>query len=79
MSVKKCSLIILSNDNGAFNPPPYLDIHGEVDRGLRRGKPQFLNVKRYAEFRKLWQSHAFPSIVARRLEHVIDSGGWRTL
>lgn len=35
LSVKRCVLILLHNDNGWFMNAPYLDSHGEVDLGLR--------------------------------------------
>src|SRR6266550_4620068 len=33
--VKRCSLLYLYAGNGAFLPPPYLDIHGEIDVSMR--------------------------------------------
>ena len=60
-------------------PPPYLDAHGETDLGLKRGKPLFLNKKRYDELRKLWLTHGIPSFVARKIEQSFDYGGWITL
>ena len=32
--VKRCSLLYLYAGNGVFLPPPYLDIHGEIDISL---------------------------------------------
>jgi hypothetical protein len=33
---KKCALLFLhGNNRGMFFEPPYLDVHGEVDMGLR--------------------------------------------
>ncbi|KAI7861581.1 hypothetical protein BDF14DRAFT_1867467 [Spinellus fusiger] len=79
LSVKRCVLILLHNGNGWFIDAPYLDSHGEVDQGLRRGKPQFLNVKRYAEIRKLWLQHTIPIYIARQIEANYDIGGWTTM
>lgn len=59
--------------------PPYMDIHGESDLGLRRGRPLFLNTKRYDELRKLWLMNGIPSYVARKMEQVYDVGGWMTM
>jgi E3 ubiquitin-protein ligase UBR1 len=78
MIIKKCSLLFLCKKNGSFFSSPYLDIHGEVDLGLKRGKPQFLNLKRYQEFRKVWLNHGIPSLVARKMEQAFDGGGWTT-
>ena len=33
--VKRCSLLYLHAGNGTFAPPPYLDVHGEVDMSMR--------------------------------------------
>ncbi|KAJ3037015.1 hypothetical protein HDV00_002148 [Rhizophlyctis rosea] len=77
--IKKCIVLILHGDNGNFMNPPYLDAHGEVDVGLRRGRPQYLNMRRYDEIRKLWLTHGIPSFVARKIEQSIDFGGWPTL
>ncbi|KAK4513088.1 uncharacterized protein ATC70_000126 [Mucor velutinosus] len=79
LSVKRCVLILLHNGNGWFMNAPYLDPHGEVDQGLRHGRPQYLNAKRYAEIRKLWLQHNIPIYVARQIEANYDIGGWTTL
>ncbi|KAI9487149.1 MAG: hypothetical protein EXX96DRAFT_605151 [Benjaminiella poitrasii] len=79
LSVKRCVLILLHNGNGWFMNAPYLDPHGEVDQGLRHGRPQYLNVKRYAEIRKLWLQHSIPIYVARQIEANYDIGGWTTI
>lgn len=79
LSVKRCVLILLHNGNGWFINAPYLDPHGEVDQGLRHGRPQYLNAKRYAEIRKLWLQHNIPIYVARQIEANYDIGGWTTL
>lgn len=94
--VKRCSLLYLYAGNGAFLPPPYLDIHGEIDVSMRcvfevgwwsiftdmlsrRGRRQFLHPARWEEVRKMWLNHGIPTIVARKLESTIDTGGWETL
>ncbi|TPX55891.1 hypothetical protein PhCBS80983_g04953 [Powellomyces hirtus] len=77
--IKKCVIYLMHNDNGCFIHPPYLDSHGEVDVGLRRGRPQYLNQKRYDELSKLWLTHGIPSFVARKIESTFDVGGWITL
>ncbi|ORX55573.1 hypothetical protein DM01DRAFT_1382719 [Hesseltinella vesiculosa] len=79
LSVKRCVLIFLHNGNGWFMNAPYLDAHGEVDQNLRRGRPQFLNTKRYSEIRRLWLQHQIPIYVARQIEATYDIGGWSTL
>ncbi|KAF7365509.1 E3 ubiquitin-protein ligase [Mycena venus] len=77
--VKRCMLLYIYSNNGTFSPPPYLDAHGEVDISMRRGRRQYLHVARWEEVRKTWLSHGIPTIIARRLEASLDSGGWETL
>jgi len=46
---------------------------------LRRGRPQFLNQKRYDDIVKLWLQHNIPVYVGRKLEATYDCGGWETM
>ncbi|ORY89075.1 hypothetical protein BCR35DRAFT_300874 [Leucosporidium creatinivorum] len=80
--IKRNSVLYLYTDKGTFSTPPYLDSHGEVDIGGRRGRnqfPQFLHPGRYDEIRKTWLSHGIPTFVARKLDAVTDHGGWSSL
>lgn len=77
---KRSSLLLLRNNQGSFTESPYLDLHGESDETLRRGRPQFLQENRYDHFmRSVWLAHDVPSVIARRLETAPDFGGWETL
>lgn len=78
--VKRCALMIMRREVGSFGPAPYLDIHGETDMDLRRGKPQFLSEKRYeGGVRQLYLQHQISTWLARKLESAADMGGWETL
>ncbi|KAJ1733245.1 E3 ubiquitin-protein ligase ubr1 [Coemansia biformis] len=77
--VKKCGLLLLHHDNGCFMSAPYLDQHGEVDLGLRRGRPLYLNKSRYEELRRLVLAQKIPVFVARKVEQTFDLGGWISL
>ena len=33
--VKRCAVLYLYANNGAFTPSPYLDAHGEMDSSMR--------------------------------------------
>lgn len=46
---------------------------------IRRGRRQFLHPARWEEVRKTWLNHGIPTMVARKLEGTVDSGGWETL
>ncbi|KAM0790845.1 hypothetical protein ACM66B_004689 [Microbotryomycetes sp. NB124-2] len=80
--IKSNCLLYLYAGKGAFSNPPYLDSHGEVDMGGRRGRnqfPQFLHQTRYDEVRKAWLTHQVPTFVARKLEASTNHGGWETI
>ncbi|KAJ2703649.1 E3 ubiquitin-protein ligase ubr1 [Coemansia sp. IMI 209128] len=77
--VKKCGLLLLHHDNGCFMSAPYLDQHGEVDLGLKRGRPLFLNKSRYEEMRRLVLTQKIPVFVARKIDQAFDIGGWVSL
>ncbi|KAG5634486.1 hypothetical protein H0H81_001778 [Sphagnurus paluster] len=77
--VKRCSLLYLFANNGTFAQSPYLDAHGEIDISMRRGYRQYLHHARWEDVRKNWMNHQIPTLVARKLESTLDSGGWETL
>ncbi|UZJ54429.1 hypothetical protein CBS101457_003749 [Exobasidium rhododendri] len=77
--VKSNIIILLYQGNGCFTYSPYLDTHGEIDIGLKKGKIQFLHPVRFDELRKQWLSHGFANIITRKIEAVIDQGGWETM
>ncbi|KAI0757474.1 hypothetical protein C8Q80DRAFT_103676 [Daedaleopsis nitida] len=77
--VKRCSLLYLYANSGAFGQSPYLDVHGEVDVSMRRGRRQYLHHARWEEVHKIWLNHGIPTLIARRLEGTVDNGGWETL
>ncbi|CAE6372048.1 unnamed protein product [Rhizoctonia solani] len=74
--VRRCAILYLSAGNGSFGQAPYLDVHGEVDFGMRRGRRQFLNTQRFEELRRVWLTHGIPTFVARKLDGLMDYGGW---
>ncbi|KAJ4001502.1 hypothetical protein F5050DRAFT_1724324 [Lentinula boryana] len=76
--VKRCIIIYLYGNNGTFGPSPYLDVHGEADISMRRGLRQYLHYTRWEDIRKAWMNHSVPTIIARKLESSLDSGGWET-
>ncbi|KAF8584966.1 hypothetical protein K439DRAFT_1633097 [Ramaria rubella] len=77
--VKRCAILYLFAGNGSFAPAPYLDVHGEVDFSMRRGRRQLLHDIRAEEIRKLWLSHGIPTYIARKLDSTVDVGGWEQL
>ncbi|PVI07518.1 RING finger domain-containing protein [Periconia macrospinosa] len=80
INIRKCMVLFLNQDHGAWTVAPYLDKHGEVDPTLRRNHQLFLNQKRYdALLRKVWLEGGVPSLIARRLEGEMNTGGWETL
>ncbi|KAI0802993.1 hypothetical protein BC629DRAFT_1490697 [Irpex lacteus] len=77
--VKRCAMLYLYANNGTFGQSPYLDVHGEADMSMRRGRRQFLHHTRWEEIRRIWLNHGIPTLIARRLESTVDSGGWETM
>ncbi|KIJ45203.1 hypothetical protein M422DRAFT_30047 [Sphaerobolus stellatus SS14] len=76
---KRCCVLYLFGGNGSFAPAPYLDVHGEIDFSMRRGRRQCLHDVRAEEIRKLWLNHGIPTFIARKLEGGVDPGGWEQL
>ncbi|KAI5295817.1 hypothetical protein KEM52_000130 [Ascosphaera acerosa] len=80
INIRKCVVLLLHDRHGSFCTAPYLDDHGEPDRGLRHGRRLRLNQKRYDRlFRDVWLAHGIPSAISRRLEGDINPGGWESL
>lgn len=77
--IKSNLVLLLYQGNGTFHfLSPYLDSHGEIDVGLRKGRPQKLHQQRYDELRKQVWGHGVANIVARKTEASMDQGGWQT-
>ncbi|KAN0066349.1 E3 ubiquitin-protein ligase ubr1 [Thecaphora frezii] len=76
--VKSNVIMLLYQGNGTYNFSPYLDSHGEIDIGLRKGRPQKLHMQRYDELRKQVLGHGIANMVARKIEAAMDAGGWQT-
>ncbi|KAK7453361.1 E3 ubiquitin-protein ligase ubr1 [Stygiomarasmius scandens] len=76
--VKRCIVLYLYGNSGTFNQSPYLDVHGEVDISMRRGPRQYLHHARWEDIRKTWLNHGIPTVITRKLESTLDSGGWET-
>lgn len=73
-------LLLLNDARGIFVPAPYLDLHGEPDECMRRGRPHFLQPKRYDTMAcQFWLQNEIFSYVLRKLDQNSDNGGWETL
>jgi E3 ubiquitin-protein ligase UBR1 len=73
--LKKSAVLVLYDKRGCIMNAPYLDMHGETDLGLRRGRPQFLNERRMKELKRLWLRHQIPSVVSKEPEDI----GWQMM
>ncbi|SNX81368.1 related to ubiquitin-protein ligase e3 component [Melanopsichium pennsylvanicum] len=77
--IKSNLVLLLYQGNGTFHfLSPYLDSHGEIDVGLRKGRLQKLHQQRYDELRKQIWAHGVANIVVRKIESAMDQGGWQT-
>lgn len=73
-------LYLLPDQRGSFTEAPYLDLHGEIDELMRRGRPHYLQLARYQNLtRTIWLEHGLASFVARKLDATTNQGGWETL
>ncbi|KAF9254524.1 hypothetical protein L218DRAFT_951481 [Marasmius fiardii PR-910] len=72
-------VLYLYGNSGSFTQPPYLDVHGEIDVLMRRGRRECLHHARWEDVRKTWLNHQIPTVIAMKLESSLDLGGWETL
>ncbi|KNE67863.1 hypothetical protein AMAG_12581 [Allomyces macrogynus ATCC 38327] len=79
VDMTRVSILVLFRQNGTFLPAPYLDPHGEPDLGFRRGRPMKISAAKVGELNRLWITHGTASLVARKIEASMDTGGWETL
>lgn len=54
--LQDCTVLLMFREKAAYYPAPFVDMHGEKHRHFR-GKPLFIDEKRYEVLRKLWSSH----------------------
>lgn len=77
---KERSLYLVHKNGGSFHDEPYLDQHGEIPGENKKGKTVYLLDERYDDFtRNVWLQHNVPNYIVRKLDSVIDAGGWETL
>ncbi|GEQ66879.1 hypothetical protein JCM33374_g542 [Metschnikowia sp. JCM 33374] len=73
-------MLLLHKNGGTFHEAPYLDNHGELPAENKKGRTVHLSVSNYDDFIKnSWLQHNVPNIIVRKLDSVIDAGGWDTL
>jgi hypothetical protein len=48
------SILLVRHTFAAYFGSVYVDTHGEMDLGLKRGKPMTLSARRYAALNELW-------------------------
>lgn len=77
---KDKTLLLLHKNGGSFMEAPYLDQHGELPVESKRSNTLHLMKPRYnGLIKNIWLSHNIPNYIVRKLDHVIDAGGWDTL
>lgn len=77
---KERSILLLHKNGGSFYDAPFLDHHGELSGEAKKGKALYLMKERYDEFiRNVWLQHNVSNYIVRKLDSVIDAGGWDTL
>lgn len=76
---KERCVLLLHRNGGTFYDAPYLDQHGELAAENKKGKPMFLLPSKLNDLTSLWLQHHIPNVIVRKLDSVIDAGGWDTL
>ncbi|CED83614.1 N-end rule pathway, recognition component UBR1 [Phaffia rhodozyma] len=76
LDLRKWQILWLWAGSGSWGPNIFLDTHGELDQSMKRGFPQSIHPPRLDEVRKIWLTHGVPSFVARKMEALLDGGGW---
>lgn len=77
---KERCLLLLHKNGGTFYDAPFIDQHGELPAENKKLKPVFLLEDKYNDFiRSAWLQHNIPNLIVRKLDSVLDVGGWDTL
>lgn len=63
--LRKSNILLLRDDKACFYSSVYVDEHGETDEHLRRGRPLFLNRRRYDALQQMWSAHKVAGKVAQ--------------
>lgn len=75
----RCFLLMHRN-GGTFYHAPYFNQHGELPSDAKGGKTLHLVESKYDEFiRNVWLLHNVANQIVRKLDNVMDAGGWDTL
>ncbi|KAL6626741.1 hypothetical protein ACP70R_030467 [Stipagrostis hirtigluma subsp. patula] len=61
--VRKTTILLQRSARLAFWPSPYLDVFGEEDHEMQRGKPLYLSQERYAALTYLWHLIALTELL----------------
>lgn len=77
---KDRTLLLLHRNGGSFHESPYLDAHFEVPNENKKNKAVYLLEQKYEDLtRRLWLQHQSLNYIVRKLDSVVDAGGWETL
>ncbi|CDK26190.1 unnamed protein product [Kuraishia capsulata CBS 1993] len=77
---RSSGILMLYKGKGSFFDAPYVDLHGELDEDSKRSEPLFLSQPKYEKLvRNIWLGHNIPNEIARKLESLVDIGGWETM
>ena len=77
---KEKSFLLLHKNGGSFHSTPYVDIHGEQPSEMKHTSLLRLIHSNYDDFiRNSWLLHELVNYITRKLDSVIDAGGWDTL
>lgn len=78
--IRNHMFLTINGGRGTFSEAPYLDLHGEHDENMRRGKPHFLHKVRYDSLtRGMWLENEIFNFIVRKIDQTVDFGGWETI
>ncbi|CAN0530175.1 unnamed protein product, partial [Ectocarpus sp. 8 AP-2014] len=55
--LQECAVLLMHGRRAAYFPSPYVDAYGERQRHSFRGRPLYLDQRRYDVVRGLWVKH----------------------
>jgi E3 ubiquitin-protein ligase UBR3 len=69
LAVHSSTVIVIRGKRACVWGSVYLDMHGEEDRDLKRGRPLYLSQLRFAVLEQQWLTHSFDHTNKRWVWH----------
>lgn len=69
LALNSSNIVVIRGSRACGWGSVYLDVYGEEDKDLKRGKPLYLCEQRYAALEQQWLTHSFNHANKRWLNH----------